>query len=53
MISTYIRDRWGRPAVGVIRCNKVTPTPEHKEDAPKRQAIVLDCEMVTVGGNRK
>ncbi|KAJ5838688.1 uncharacterized protein N7525_003876 [Penicillium rubens] len=49
MISTYIRDRWGRPAVGVIRCNKVTPTPEHKEDAPKRQAIVLDCEMVTVG----
>ncbi|KZN90214.1 hypothetical protein EN45_003290 [Penicillium chrysogenum] len=42
MISTYIRDRWGRPAVGVIRCNKVTPTPEHKEDAPKRQAIVLD-----------
>ncbi|KAJ5258360.1 hypothetical protein N7524_009916 [Penicillium chrysogenum] len=26
---------------------------QHKEDAPKRQAIVLDCEMVTVEGNRK
>ncbi|CAG7944859.1 unnamed protein product [Penicillium nalgiovense] len=53
MVSTCICDRWGRPTGGVIRYNEFTQTPEHKEDATKRQAIVLDCEMVIVEGYRK
>ncbi|CAG7959872.1 unnamed protein product [Penicillium nalgiovense] len=53
LVSTCICDRWGRPTGGVIRYNEFAQTPEHKEDATKRQAIVLDCEMVIVEGYRK
>ncbi|KAJ6180016.1 hypothetical protein N7519_010477 [Penicillium mononematosum] len=53
MVLTYALDPWARLTGGVIGRNEFAQNLEHTEDAAKRQGIVLDCEMVTVEGNRK